>query len=182
MILISKVFGRIRVMSKQNSLIDFLFFVKDLFASGSDFSSATIDKNRNLYYQNQLSQEIQSSVNKIIRMTTEAFKVHMNIGQDLMINSSSVFVSYETLNRVLLNNKFISTIGEANIRISSNLSIASVDENQAVSIRVENQIRSLRLKRNFKRTLLSFSPWFNRWLRVIEILRIYRRICHERFL
>ena len=68
----------------------------DLFSDGKDFSWETIEKGRNTYYQKQLANQIMTQVNKIVSLLTSSLNIHLNIGQDLIMNTSDVFMSLET--------------------------------------------------------------------------------------
>ncbi len=69
----------------------------NLFINKNDFSKETIDKNRNIYYQKKLANQINNQVKEIISLLTSALNIHLNIGQNLIINTPEVFMSLETI-------------------------------------------------------------------------------------
>jgi hypothetical protein len=105
----------------------------DLFMDGNDFSYETVQQGRNKYYQKQTADTITSQVTQIISLVTTALNHHLNIGQNLTINTPSVFMSLETLSVQSLSNKQIQQVGNAQIRLPSNLNI---NQNTTVSLRV----------------------------------------------
>ena len=54
MTLILNLYGLIQVINRRLLFLYSYFYWTDLFADGDDFSQETIDKNRNLYYQQQM--------------------------------------------------------------------------------------------------------------------------------
>ena len=66
---------------------------------------------------------------------TAALSIHLNMGQNLTMNTSSVFVSLETAPTQSLSNKVISQVGNAQIRMPSMINFKT-DENCSVSFRV----------------------------------------------
>jgi hypothetical protein len=107
-------------------------FVKDLFADGNDFSWETIQKNRNLYYQQQIANQIITQSIETISLLTAALHIHLNIGQNFTINTSSVFMSLETTSMESLSNKLIQQIENTQIHLPSTIN----QNNSIVSIQV----------------------------------------------
>ena len=101
----------------------------DLFADGNDFSWETIEKNRNIYYQKQLANEILNQMNELISFLTLSLNIHLNIGQNILIDTSQVFMSLE-----IQSNLFSIRNGQVQL-LSSNLNISN---NKKISIRVCN--------------------------------------------
>ncbi len=64
MILILNLNGQIQVRFSFDYSIT--LFHADLFVDGNDFSYETIQKNRNLYYQQQLANQVSIQINQII--------------------------------------------------------------------------------------------------------------------
>lgn len=62
----------------------------NLFADGDDFSWETIQKNRNLYYQQQDSNEVVDNTIDILSKSVNILNYHLNIGQTNIIVSDSV--------------------------------------------------------------------------------------------
>ena len=68
-------------------------------------------------------------------MLTSALNIHLNIGQNLTMNSPSVFMSLETTSFESLSNKLIEQIENAQIHIPSNLNSNSTN-NGTISLQV----------------------------------------------
>jgi hypothetical protein len=125
--------GQIQVIiSLRYSRINFYLYL-DLFVDGNDFSYETIQQGRNKYYQKQTADTITNQVTKIISLLTQALNYHLNIGQNVTINTSSVFMSLETLSIESLSNKEIQQVENVQIRLPSNLNI---NQNTTLSLRV----------------------------------------------
>jgi Zn finger protein HypA/HybF involved in hydrogenase expression len=102
---------------------------------GNDFSEATTEKARNIYYQKQLANEIMSQVTEMISLLTSILNIHLNIGQNLTMNTSEVFMSLETISMNSLSNKKIQQVGNAQIHIPSNFTL-NLNKSTTLSIRV----------------------------------------------
>lgn len=109
--------------------------ITDLFSNGNDFSQATIDKNRNTYYQKQAANQIETQVKQILSLVTSSLNIHLNIGQNLFINTSEAFMSLETVSTQSLSNRIIKQLGNAEFHIPSNLTFNKTN-NFSVSLRV----------------------------------------------
>ena len=72
-------------------------FQLDLFADGDDFSGATLDRNRNLFYQRRLANEVLTHMDDTISLLTSGLNRHLNLGQHFLVNTSSVFMLFERL-------------------------------------------------------------------------------------
>jgi hypothetical protein len=107
----------------------------DLFADGNDFSWETIQKNRNIYYQKQLANEIMNKMNEIVSLLTLSLNIHLNIGQDIIMNTSQAFMSLETKSLEYLSNKLVKQVGNAQIEFPSSFN-ANISNNPTISIRV----------------------------------------------
>lgn len=66
---------------------------------------------------------------------TAALNAHLNIGQNLSMSSSSMFVSLQTQTLESISNKVIQQPGRGIIRIPANLT-STVSNNQTISLRV----------------------------------------------
>ena len=69
----------------------------DLFANGNDYSPATIEEGRNVYYQQQLSQQIEREMNELKCELTNGINLHLNLNQSFHINTSDLIVSFQKL-------------------------------------------------------------------------------------
>jgi hypothetical protein len=121
--------------------VEFIFFLiiiiiyLDLFADGNDFSQETISKNRNIYYQKQTANQITIQTTETISLVTNALNIHLNIGQNIKMNSSSIFMSLETASFESLSNKLIEQIESAQIHIPTNFN-SNLNKNKTISLRV----------------------------------------------
>ena len=82
-----------------------------------------------------MANQIKSQVNEMISLLTSTLNIHLNIGQDLVMNTSEVFMSLETRSMESLVNKEIKQVGDAGIRLPSNFN-TNISSNATVSIRV----------------------------------------------
>lgn len=87
-----------------------LFTVVDLFADGNDFSWNTIARRRNLYYQNQLAQQIDDRMRETTKLLTETLNIHLNSGQNITMNSSSIVMILGRLSANSLSNQIFEEI------------------------------------------------------------------------
>ena len=127
--------GRIQVEDSLEMLTDVLSSRLDLFADGNDFSWATIQKGRNKFYQKRLATMIDQQTTEITSLLTRAMSIHLNRVQQWQMNTSSVFLSIESLPVDSLKNKSIQPIKDVRMRLPSNLIFNSTDSD-SVLIRV----------------------------------------------
>ncbi|CAF3130688.1 unnamed protein product [Rotaria sp. Silwood2] len=106
----------------------------NLFAYNNDFSWETIQKGRNSYYQKQMADQINTQTTETISLITKALNIHLNIGQNLIMNTSSILLSVETISIDALSNKLIQQVGNAQIRIPPNFTLTTND-NTSISLR-----------------------------------------------
>ncbi|CAF4254278.1 unnamed protein product [Rotaria sp. Silwood2] len=105
-----------------------------LFANGNDFSIKTIEKNRNIYYQKQAANQIEIQVKEIISLLTSSLNIHLNLGQNLLINTSETFMSLETISIESLSNRIVEQLGNTQFRIPSNFTFNKTN-NFSISLR-----------------------------------------------
>ena len=74
--------------------------------------------------------KLMNQVKETISLLTSALNIHLNIGQNLTMNTSSIFMSLETISIESLSNKFIQPIGNAQIHIPSNFNSNIIIINQ----------------------------------------------------
>ena len=106
-----------------------------MFADGSDFSWETIDKNRNLYYQNQLAQQILNEYEETMRLISSSLNIHLNIGQSFVTNTSQAFMSIEAVSINSIANKLIRQSDDAQIQLPTNV-VLNQSNDSTVLIRV----------------------------------------------
>jgi hypothetical protein len=82
-----------------------------------------------------MADQIRTQSTDTISLMTSALNIHLNIGQNLTINSSSVFLLVETTSISSLSNKLIQQIGDAQIRMPSSFSL-STNDHSSISLRV----------------------------------------------
>ena len=69
---------------------------------------------------------------------TAALRIHLNVGQNLIMNVSSAFVSMETASVESLPNRVIEQVGGAQIRMPANFTM-TVPIKRSVSLRVSQE-------------------------------------------
>ncbi|CAF3897839.1 unnamed protein product [Rotaria sordida] len=134
--------------------LEFEWSNPNLFTDENDFSWERIEKGRNIYYQKKLAKQITIQVNKIISLLTSTLNIHLNIGQNLILNTSEVFLSLETISIESLSNKFIQQIGNGQIHFPLNFSL-NLNKNATISLR--SMMEPLASFGNFSHTNLSTS-------------------------
>ncbi len=135
MILILNRNGPIQVDSNFHPCSLFQFFSIDLFGAENDHSWGNIEKARNMHYQKQLAHQISRKMTEAIALISAVLNIHLNMGQNLTINTPSVFMSWEAASLKSLSNKRIEQVGGAHIRVPSSFN-APIENNAFVSIRV----------------------------------------------
>ncbi|CAF1417136.1 unnamed protein product [Adineta steineri] len=126
----------------------------NLFSDGNDFSTETIEKNRNIYYQKQLANQINSQVTKMISLLTSSLNIHLNIGQSSLMNTSQSFVSLETISIASLKDRLVKQVENAQFNIPSDF-ILNTTSNSSISLR--SRVDPLASFGNFQNTNLSRS-------------------------
>jgi hypothetical protein len=82
-----------------------------------------------------MANQISTQTTQTLSLLTSALNIYLNIGQSLLMNTSSVFMSLETTSFQSLSNKLIQQIGNSHIQIPSNFSSNS-NINGTISLRV----------------------------------------------
>ncbi|CAF4272596.1 unnamed protein product, partial [Adineta steineri] len=126
----------------------------NLFSDGNDFSTETIEKNRNIYYQKQLANQINSQVTEMISLLTSSLNIHLNIGQSSLINTSQSFVSLETISIQSLKDRLVKQVENAQFNIPTDF-ILNTTSNSSISLR--SRVDPLASYGNFQNTNLSRS-------------------------
>jgi len=96
-------------------------------------------EDKNAYFQNQLANQIQNQMNQLISRLTSVLNIHLNTGQQSIINTSEVFIysSKSQLNsKVLMQTKLepLAPFGNsksltANTNLSRSVSLSMADQN-----------------------------------------------------
>ncbi|UJR09103.1 hypothetical protein I4U23_013350 [Adineta vaga] len=124
-------------------------------SSSDSTDSSSIEERRNLYYQKKLANEIQVQSTQIISFVTSSLKIHLNVGQNLLINTSQTFMSLETISIESLSNKTIKQVGSASFYLPSQFTLNTTDHHSSVSLR--SKMDPLAVNGNFSNTNLSRS-------------------------
>ncbi|CAF4148171.1 unnamed protein product, partial [Adineta steineri] len=103
----------------------------NLFGGGDE---ASIEQNRNIYYQKQLANEISTQVTSIISLITSSLNIHLNIGQNSIINTSQTYMSLETISVTSLSDRIVKQIGNAQFHIPSDFNL-NTNDNSSISVR-----------------------------------------------
>ena len=96
------------------------------------------EESRNLYYQQQSADEVKNLVNQITSLITSSLNIHLNLGQNFVINTSQSFMSLETISVENLQNKIIKQVGNAQFQIPSNFTL-NTNDNSSISLRVRTR-------------------------------------------
>ena len=75
-----------------------------------------------------------NQVNEMISLVTSSLNIHLNIGQNMTMNTSEVFMSLETLSMESLFNKSIKQVGNAEINLPLEFNLNN--NNQTILLRV----------------------------------------------
>ena len=112
-----------------------LYFYIELYSDEKSISYETIQKNRNIFYQKRLANEIQEKVKKIISLLSLSINIHLNLEQNFIINTSEVFSSLKTLSCQSLSNQILKQVGNALVQFPSQFN-SNLNQNQTISLRV----------------------------------------------
>ena len=108
---------------------------EDLFADGNDFSWATIVKGRNAYYQKQMADRVLSQAEETTSLLTDALNIHLNIGQNFTVNSSSTFLALRKVSMGSLSRQLLTQAAGGQVSLPSSLN-SNLTSNSPVSSRV----------------------------------------------
>ena len=103
----------------------------------SEWSKINSMDDKNLYYQKQLANQIKNQMDGIISKLTATLNVHLNIGQQTIMNTPEVYTSFEKQSIESLSNKQIKQVAGAVIRLPSGFQ-TNFSLNTKVSIRVSS--------------------------------------------
>ena len=106
-----------------------------MFTDGDDVSWQAIQRGRNQYYQKQLAGQIESKTTATLALLTDTLTIHLNVGQTMTMNTSSVFMTTETLTVQSLSQRTIRQPGNAQIQLPSTIQVNSTG-NSPLSLRV----------------------------------------------
>ena len=111
--------------------------LEDLFANGDDFSWVTLIKGRNAFYQKEMANQILRQVDEATSLLTDALSVHLNVGQNFTMSTSSTFLALGKVSSgVLLSHRRLSQVAGGTVLLPSNLFSTNQTSNIPVSSRV----------------------------------------------
>ena len=93
------------------------------------------DDQRNLYYQKQTADLISNRAKEIDSLITSSLNIHLNLGQNFVINTSQTFFTLETTSLEALKSKLIEQPGNARFEIPSNFTL-NITGNSSILLRV----------------------------------------------
>ena len=102
----------------------------------NDSSRDTVEKSRNLYQQHITAKHIAAHARDTLALLTAALRIHVNIGQRQVVNTSAVFVSLETVSAHALVNRSVNQIGHSHIRLPPRLHLNNTTDDDTISLRV----------------------------------------------
>ena len=108
---------------------------EDLFADGDDFSWTTIMKGRNAFYQKQTGDQVLKQADETLSLLTDALNIHLNIGQNFTVTTSSTFLVLGKASMGSLSNRMIPQVAGGRVRLPSTL-YSNQTSNSTVSFRV----------------------------------------------
>jgi hypothetical protein len=82
-----------------------------------------------------MANQISLQTTETLSLLTSALNIHLNIGQNLAMNTPSVFMSLETTSIESLSNKIIKQTENAHIQIPTNFQLDTPD-NTSITLRV----------------------------------------------
>ena len=106
----------------------------DLQANGEDS-----DRILNLFDQRQLASRVLKEMKEVSSLLTRAMNIHLNVEQQFILNTSNVFVSFQTLNAESLLGKEIPLLDNARLRLPSTWNV-SLQKYSTGSLRVRSSV------------------------------------------
>ncbi len=97
--------------------IELVWSNPNYFADGNDFSWETIQKNRNLYYQQQSSNQIITQMEDVLSKAVNILSYHLNVGQTNTISTNSISMLTKKIDLNNLNSLTISQEDGAQITL-----------------------------------------------------------------
>ena len=110
---------------------------EDLFADGDDFSWATIIKSRNAYYQKQMADQVLRKADETTALLTDALSIHLNIGQNFTVSTSSTFLALGKVSIGSLSRQRLMQVAGGQVSLPASLN-SNLTGNSPVSSRVRS--------------------------------------------
>ena len=95
-----------------------------------------MERRRNLYYQKQLADQIDDQLNSVISLMTRTLNVHLNIDQNITINTPSILMTLGCVPLLSLPTKVLQHFQPAEIRFPLNLFSNATLDNGVINYRV----------------------------------------------
>ena len=89
-----------------------------------------------MFFFNKQSNEIADQAAKTMSLITDILKIHLNIGQSMMLKSTAFVMSLESVTIGLLSNKAIELSENAEIHIPLIFTLSTMKDNPSVLLRV----------------------------------------------
>jgi hypothetical protein len=109
----------------------------DLFADGGDFSWQAIQRGRIRYYQRQLANQIQLKNTATLALLTDALHIHLNVGQNMTMDTPRLFMSLETVTAQSLSRRTLRQPDQAHIQLPPTLQLTPSNQT-TLSLRVRS--------------------------------------------
>ena len=110
--------------------------LEDLFANGDDFSWVTLIKGRNAFYQKQMADQVQRQVDEATSLLTDALSIHLNVGQNFTMSTSSTFLTLGKVSMESFSRGLLSQVPGGQVLLPSTLFSTNQTSNSPVSSRV----------------------------------------------
>ena len=110
----------------------------DLFANGDDFSWVTLIKGRNAFYQKQMADQVQRQVDEATSLLTDALSLHLNVGQNFTMSTSSTFLTLGKVSMDSFSRRLLSQVPGGQVLLPSALFSTNLTSNRPVSSRVRS--------------------------------------------
>lgn len=94
-------------------------------------------EDRNIYHQKQTANQIENYVNQINNFISLSLNIHLNLGQSLIMKSSQLFASFETVSNESLENRTISLIENVQFQLPSDFRL------NLTSISIQSELKPL---------------------------------------
>ena len=110
--------------------------LEDPFANGDDFSWTAIIKGRNAFFQKQIAEQVQRHVDEATSLLTDALSIHLNVGQNFTMSTSSTFLALGKVSAESFSHRLLSQVAGGTVLLPSNLFSTNQTSNIPVSSRV----------------------------------------------
>lgn len=91
-------------------------------------------------FQEELADRVGKETTEVFDLLTKALRIHLNLNQSFQVNSSAVFVTFETVKINSLVNKEIRSIGQARVRFPAHQPPQGANADEYYSLRVRSSL------------------------------------------